>query len=254
MKRTIVVALGVGLALGLVGTIHAQSVNASRLPVKKAIADTMTSEQLAAYRERLAQAIRAGRLQGPGAKAGSAILTPGDTCAAATPEVSTLPFGPAADTTVGATDDFDLPADVTNPTCTAAGTCTGAGPAGSLPAGAIYTGTGTGPDRAYRIITSANCTLTVTMDPTSTQDLALIVYQSTCSSSLADCLCVDDTGVGGVAESVALSAVAGVTYFLLTDGYSTGATPPGPSGPYTMSVAGAGCTLVPVELLDFEII
>ena len=254
MKRMIVVGLGVGLAFGLVGTIHAQSVNASRLPVKKAIADTMTPEQLAAYRERLAQAIRAGRLQGPGAKAGAAILTPGDTCAAATPEVSTLPFGPSADTTVGATDDFDLPADTTNPTCAAAGTCTGAGPAGSLPGGAIYTGTGTGPDRAYRIITSANCALTVNMDPTGAQDLALIVYQSTCSNALADCLCVDDTGVGGVAESVTLSAVAGVTYFLVTDGYSTGATPPGPSGPYTMGVTGTGCTLVPVELLDFEII
>ena len=92
------------------------------------------------------------------------------------------------------------------------------------------------------------------MDPTGAQDLALIVYQSTCSSALADCLCVDDTGVGGVAESVTLSAVAGTTYFLVTDGYSTGATPPGPSGPYTMGVTGTGCTLVPVELLDFEII
>jgi hypothetical protein len=255
MKRTIVIALGVGLALGLAGTIQAQSVDARELPVKKAIADSMTPEQLAAYRERLAQAIREGRLQTPAAK--SVIRAPGDTCAASTPEVSALPFGPAADTTVAAIDDFNLPADTTNPTCTASSTCTGAGPAGSLPRGAIYTGTGTGPDRAFQIIVSASCTLDIDMDPTSTQDLALIVYQSTCSSLLSDCVCVDDTGVGGATESVALDAVAGTTYFLVTDGYSTGGTPPGPSGPYTMSVAeitATGCTLVPVELLDFDVL
>jgi hypothetical protein len=252
MKCTIVSVLAVAACLGAADSLQAQSVDPSQLPVKRAIAESMTPEQLAAYRERLAQAIREGRLNGPGAPGG--VRVPADTCAAATPEVSALPFNPPADTTVGMVDNFDLPADTTNPTCTAASTCTGAGPAGSLPRGAIYTGTGTAPDRAYRIITDAACTLTVTMDPTGAQDLSLVVYEGTCSSSLADCVCVDDTGVGGVAESVTLSATPGTTYFLVTDGYSTGGTPPGPSGPFTLSVTGAGCALVPVELLDFDVI
>ena len=70
----------------------------------------------------------------------------------------------------------------------------------------IYPGTGVGPDRAYHIRTDAACNLTITMDPTDVgpdaDDLALIVYQSACSDSLSDCVCVDDTGVGGVAEVV----------------------------------------------------
>jgi hypothetical protein len=183
-------------------------------------------------------------------------MTPADTCAGTTHEISALPFGPVADTTVGQTDDFNLPPDTTNPTCAAATTCTGAGPAGSLPRGAIYTGTGTAPDRAYRLRTDVSCTLTLVMDPTGAQDLALIVYENTCSSLLSDCVCVDDTGVGGVAEVVTLDAVAGTDYFVVIDGYSTGGTPPGPSGPFTLAVTettATGCALVPVELQGFSV-
>lgn len=237
--------------LASAGAAPSFAATAADVKVKKAIADAMTPEQLAAYKELMAARINAGAFDN--AKGNGAGLTPGDTCTAATPEIGTLPYTPAADTTVGATDNFDLPPDTTNPTCTASSTCTGAGPAGSLPRGAIYTGTGTAPDRAYSLTTSANCNLTVNMAPTSTQDLALIIYQSACSSLLSDCVCVDDTGVGGVAESVLLSAVAGTNYFAVIDGYSTGGTPPGPSGPYQLSVTGTGCTLVPVELLDFTI-
>jgi hypothetical protein len=154
---------------------------------------------------------------------------------------------------MGQTDNFDLPEDDQAPTCTASSTCTGGGHAGAGSRGAVYTGTGTGPDHAYSLTTSANCDLTITMDPTATTDLALVLYQSTCSSLLSDCVCVDDTNIGGEAESVALSAVAGVNYFAVIDGYSSGATPPGPSGPFTLSVTGAGCSLVPVELLHFAI-
>jgi hypothetical protein len=227
---------------------NAHALTADEVLVKKAIADTMTPEELAAYKARLAANFSQHPPRPPVIP-----QTPADICTAATPEIGALPYGPIADTTVGANDNFDLPADTTAPTCTASSACTGAGPGGSLPRGAIYTGTGTAPDRAWRIRTDANCTLTINMDPTSTQDLALIVYQANCSSSLADCACVDDTGVGGAAESVTLNAVAGTDYFIVVDGYSTGGTPPGPSGPYTLQVAGTGCNLVPVELQKFSV-
>lgn len=216
--------------------------------IKQAIADSLTPEQLAARRERLARWLEQ--------QAQLPQRTPGDTCVVATNEVSTLPFNPAADTTVGQTDNYDLPADTTNPTCAAPTTCTGAGPAGSLPRGAIYTGTGTGPDRAYKIRTNVACTLNVTIDPTSTQDLAAIVYQTQCSSNLADCGCVSDTGIGGATETVSLTTVAGTDYFVVADGYSTGATPPGPSGPFTLSITettATGCQLVGAASADLSI-
>lgn len=220
----------------------ARAIDTSWVQVKKAIAETMTPEQLEAYKVRLAENFAAARQASLAKVLGQ--FTPGDTCAAATYEVGTLPWGPTADTTVGAVDDYDLPPDVAAPTCTAPTSCTGAGPAGSLPRGAIYTETGTAPDRAFKIRTDANCDLTITMDPTGAEDLSLIVYEAACSSNLADCVCVDDTGVGGVAESVVLNAVAGTDYFVVVDGYSTGGTPPGPAGPFTVQIAGAGCQLV----------
>ncbi len=176
--------------------------------------------------------------------AGVEQMAPGDTCVAATHEVGPLPYNPPASTTVAAVDDYNLPADLEAPTCTAPTSCTGSGPGSSLPRGAVFAGTGTGPDRAYRIRTDQSCDLTITLDPTAAEDLALIVYQGSCSNSLGDCVCVDDSDIGGVAESVVLSAVAGVDYFLVVDGYSTGAVPPGPSGPFTLSIAGTGCELV----------
>lgn len=249
MKRVcLVLAAGIVLSAGIA---TAQSA-APQVHVKKAIADRMTPDELAVYKKSLEERVFEKRNKAL-ERANVGVLTPGDTCGAATYEISTLPFNPAGDTTVGMTDDYDLPPDVADPTCTASATCTGTGPAGSLPRGAIYTGTGTGPDKAYRIRTSANCTLTITMDATSTQDLALIVYQGLCSSSLADCACVSDTGVGGGVETVSLNAVAGTDYFIVVDGYATGGTPPGPSGPFTVSVTGTGCTLLPVELQKFSV-
>jgi hypothetical protein len=253
MKKMLMGALALGFGLAVVPAQAQDAVDTSQIFVKKAIADKMTASQLAIYKGMLAQRKAAGRFdhaKGPGVS-----LTPGDTCTAATYEIGALPFI-GSDTTTGATDNFDLPADTTNPTCAAATTCTGAGPAGSLPRGAIYTGTGTGPDRGYRIRVSADCPLVITMDPTdAADDLGLIVYQAQCSSALADCVCVDDTGVGGVAESVTLNALASVNdYFIVTDGYSTGATPPGPDGPYSLNITTTGgCTLVPVELQGFSV-
>jgi hypothetical protein len=222
-------------------TFQALAVTPAEVRVKKAIADTMNADELAAYKQLLAERVNARILDAPRA--------PADTCTAATFELGSLPYAPAADTTVGAVDNFDLPADTTAPTCAASSACTGA-PTGQ---GNIYAGTGTAPDRAYRIQTDANCSLTITADPTTSWDLSLIVYQTTCSSSLADCNCVDDTGVAGDAESVTLSAIAGTNYFVVIDGYSAGSTPPGPSGPYNLSITGSGCNLVPVELQSFDV-
>lgn len=218
---SLVLALVVPPLAGAEPTVH----------VKRAIADAMTPEELADYTARLAAALAA---RPPVAE------LPADTCEGASYEVSTLPFGPVSDTTEGQTDDYDLPPDVTPPTCTAPTSCTGA-PSGR---GSVYTGTGTGPDRAFRIKTDANCDLTITATPTGGTDLALIVFESTCSNDLANCACVDDTGVGGAAETVTLNAVADTDYFIVVDGYSAGATPPGPSGPFELSITGDGCNLV----------
>jgi hypothetical protein len=239
------------LGLSVLLVVRQQSISyaltAEEVVVKQAIAETMTPEELAAYKARVADYFS----RYPSSPTAIPNL-PADTCAAATPQIDpALPHGPIADTTVGATNNFDLPADIVAPTCTAATSCTGDGRPESLPRGSIYTGTGPGPDRAWRIRTSANCNLTITIDPTGPADLALIVYQPTCSSLLADCACVDDTGSSGAAESVTLSAVAGTDYFVVVDGYSVGGPPS--SGPYTLQVAGVGCALVPVELQQFSV-
>lgn len=167
-------------------------------------------------------------------------LAGSDTCSSNV-QINSVPFNDAA-TTVGATDNYDLPADTASPTLTGCPTCTGtgAGPVGSLPRGGVYTGTGTAPDVAYRIsYATANNNLTVTMDPTGAEDLSLIVYTNVCSSLLADAIVVDDTGVGGVAESVTISTMPAGAYHIVVDGYSAGATPPGPSGAYTLNVTGS---------------
>ena len=87
------------------------------------------------------------------------------------------------------------------------------------------------------------------MHPTGPQDLALIVYQANCSNNLSDCVCVDDTGTGGVIEQVTLNAVANTNYFIVIDGYNS-------SGPFTLNISETtttGCQLFPVELQNFSV-
>lgn len=214
--------------------------------VKQAIARTLTPEALQERLERLARQPPA-----PSPRR-SAPEAPGDTCPGAGLELP--PYPPAfLDTTVGALDDYDLPPDVFAPTCTAPTNCTGAGPAASLPRGAIYAGTGRAPDRAFKLRVPCDCTLTLTAAPQAAWDLALVVYQSACSNDPGDCVCVDDTGAAGQAESVVLHALANTDYYVLIDGYSTTGTPP--TGPYALSiVAGPACSgLCPVELQEMSI-
>ena len=68
---------------------------------------------------------------------------------------------------------------------------------------------------------------------------------------------MSDTGVPSQSESVLLNAVTGLDYFILIDGYLDMTPPPPPPppnlGPFNLSVTGTGCSLVPVQLLDFKI-
>jgi len=175
-------------------------------------------------------------------------LVGADLCGAgtATP-ILALPYNDVG-TTVGFADNYDLPADTTNPTLTGCPTCTatGGGPVGAAPRGGVYTGTGTGPDVAYVITFGATADMVVTMDPTGAQDMTVIVYTNVCSSNLADGIVVDDDGVGGATESVTITSMPAGTYNIVVDGYSTGGTPPGPSGPYTLNVTGTVQPINPV--------
>ena len=255
MRRMLATSVVLGVIAAGAASATAQDIDVDALPVRKAIADRMTPDELHAYKLKLAQAIREGRLQRP-VRPQEGPLTPADTCPSATYELTPLPFN-SSDTTVGMVDDYDLPPDVVVPTCTASTNCTGGGVPGCGPRGCIYAGTGTAPDRAYRIRVSAPCDLTIagtpTVPPPNEWDLALIVYQTQCSSSLTDCVCVDDNNFPGETESVLLNAVPATDYFIVIDGYSTGGTPPGPTGAFDLSVNGSGCVLVPVELLDFKV-
>lgn len=168
-------------------------------------------------------------------------MTGGDTCGSAA-VIGSLPYNDSA-TTVGMADDYDLPVAFTAPTVTGCPSCiaTGGGPPEAAPRGGVYLGTGTAADVAYSIaFSSSNNSIDVTLTPTGTDDLSLIVYTDLCSSSLADAIVVDDDGGAGMPEHVVISNMPAGTYNILVDGYSTGGTPPGPSGPYTLAVTGTG--------------
>lgn len=169
------------------------------------------------------------------------LLTGGDTCGSAT-VVSALPYNDTG-TTVGMADNYDLPTAFTAPTVTGCPTCnaTGGGPAEAAPRGGVFLGTGTGPDVAYSItFTSSNNSIDVTLTPTGSEDLALIVYTDVCSNSLSDAIVVDDDDADGEAEHVVVSNMPAGTYNIIVDAYSTGGTSPGPSGPYSIAITGTG--------------
>ncbi|MBK8465234.1 MAG: hypothetical protein IPL32_05330 [Chloracidobacterium sp.] len=165
----------------------------------------------------------------------------GDSCGAAT-AIGAFPYNDTG-TTLGMTDDYDLPVSIVAPTVTGCPTCiaTGGGPVEAAPRGGVFLGTGTGPDVAYSItFTSSNNSIDVTLTPTGSEDLALIVYTDVCSNSLADAIVVDDDNAEGEAEHVVISNMPAGTYNIVVDAYSTGGTPPGPSGPYSIAITGTG--------------
>ena len=154
-----------------------------------------------------------------------AVRTPGDTCAAATLEVSALPFNDA-NTTVGQTDDF-----------TYGSAC-----------GGFNASSGVGPDIAYRVQTDVDCDVTVTMDPAA-NDLAVWVVTD-CADPVGACVGGDDSGGSGTPETVSFSATAGTDYFVVVDGFG------GASDAFTLNITETtvnGCQLVPVELQGFQV-
>ncbi len=172
----------------------------------------------------------------------------GDTCTAA-PIITSFPYTDSG-TTAGAADNYDLPAADTDPgsptpplsgcpTCNATGAPDGRGN--------VYEGTGTGPDVAYRINynSASGNSLNVTATPAAGNDIALIVYTSVCSNSLADAIVIDDTNIPGEAESVSITNMPAGTYHIVVDTYTTGGELPAPGGAYTLNVTGTGTILAP---------
>jgi cysteine-rich repeat protein len=142
-----------------------------------------------------------------------------------------------ADTTVGETDDIDLPDDITDPTCTAAPLCVGTGTTTGT-RGTIWPGCGTGPDKAYRFQVNAACELTVTLAPDAV-DLGVYLFSSACSNELSACACISDNGLAGQPETItSIQAEPGVNYYLLVDGYQNPppATEPPSAGSYTLTL------------------
>jgi hypothetical protein len=222
-----------------------RTVDTSRIKIRRAVAQKLTPEELQSRKEAFARRIEARRAALRPAPVGD---TPAEICPLATAEVSTLPYGPVSDTTVGAANDYTAALSSTT-VCSAPTNCVGR-PSGR---GEVYAGTGWGPDKAYRIRTDANCTLTIDLvptDPSPADDLGLLVYQAQCSNELADCVCASDTGFpgnpdpDGNTEGVVLEAVARTDYFIVIDGYSSLQAPPGNSGPFTLGITGSGCSLV----------
>lgn len=183
--------------------------------------------------------------------------TGADTCAAATAEVGELPYL-VFDTTAGSIDDYWHDDTHSPPQCDGSPTCASG-------AGTVFDGTGKGPDRAYRIVTDATCTLTVSLHPTDVDsettdadDLALFVFRPTCSDNLNDCLCVSDNGCpdpfqcAANNEAVTFQAIGGTAYFVVIDGYTPFGVDPDPpdlptQGPYELSIAvtAGSCQLCP---------
>lgn len=162
--------------------------------------------------------------------ADAAIMTPGDTCAAATFEMGILPFSDI-DTTTGRDDTNTYP-----------------GPCADASNGLI--GSAIGADLYYRIRPSGSCTLQVSMNPVGPENLGLYIASDCAPLSAANCITMDDNGLGGVTEIVTFAATAGTDYFILVDGVS------GAEGQYSLAVSSASgdCgSLLPVELQSFAI-
>lgn len=149
----------------------------------------------------------------------------GDTCVA--PDSTSVNPFLISSTTVGATNNYDI------------ATVCGSGQT-------LFGGTGASLDVAFGVVTDANCSVTVSGDPTGTSwDLALYVLQApgaacTALPALADaqCITMDDNGGGNTTETVTFAATAGTEYYVIVDGFNTA------TGTFDLNISGAGCNLV----------
>jgi hypothetical protein len=187
----------------------------------KRIWNTLTPDERAAYRAVLAERDRFGSVA-PGA-----LLTPGATCGESTPELEGLPIEELGDTS-GQPDSYRY------------GVLCGAG---------FNAESGVGPDLAYQVVLDRDCEIDVVLTPDTFVDLALYVMTD-CDDVDAGCVAGRDQGSQGGQEQVSFSAVADTPYFIVVDGFL------GDSGEFALAVldsADAGCGLVPVELLGFDV-
>jgi hypothetical protein len=148
---------------------------------------------------------------------------PGQTCSQASPEIGTLPFTEARDTT-GWGDDYNL----------------GSEPALCAGGGIQYLSTGLGDDIVFLIGTDIGCELEVVMDPTGSDDLALYVLSPDCSDVDGNCVRVSDGGGTGTTEVVTFTAVAQQPYYVIVDGFN------GDNGPFDLVISersATGCRL-----------
>jgi len=165
-----------------------------------------------------------------------------DVCNQNTSFITALPFTDSG-TTVGMTDDYDLsgdPANCPSPTCEAT--------SGVFPdRGYTYTGSGTGPDVAYKIAFIQPTSLQITVDPSdappNADDLNVIVYAANCSNSPSDAIVMADNSGDGNPPDVADNSETGTftqmpagIYNIVIDGY-TFAGDPLTAGPYTINVS-----------------
>lgn len=173
----------------------------------------------------------------------------GDACnTASETRITALPYSDPAGNLAGKVDNYQINGVPTGcPTCIA----TGGASATSGPRGAVYLGTGIGPDAAYAIsFNRAGGNITATMDPVNAaDDLSLLVYGNVCSDNSTDAIVISDLGSGGAPETVTITNMPAGNYHIVADTYSYyynyyyyGIVEPG--GPYTLNVncvAGQTC-------------
>jgi hypothetical protein len=203
-------------------------------PDLKAVWSQLTEDERAAYRS-LALDRGAFLPATPG--------TVGGDCPSASPEISTLPFF-TSNTTSSETDTYRFgdacgcsDVDPQAPEC-----------------GGFNENSGLGADVAFTVILDQDCTVHVSMMPTDegsvdSDDLALYVMTD-CEDAVGGCVGADDQGVRGAQEDVTFNAAAGTSYFIVVDGFV------GNRGPFDLTITEAGdtgCSLVPVELLSFDV-
>ena len=216
----------VSLCSAYVGTSFAQDAKNVNWPEVKKIWDTLTPSEQASYQVMLLEARDANKPKvtpPPATILGQKVnatnrKTAGNNCAAATYEISTLPFA-ASSTTVGNTDDYQLLAD-----------CGGA-------TADPYDGD----DLAYRVRVDVDCDLSVNI---TNEDYDAAVYV------LTDCAAQTCVAGGDDPEDAAFTATAGTDYFVIADGWNS------QEGAYDLSITettATGCELLPVELQSFSI-
>jgi hypothetical protein len=220
------------IVLGLLA-LAASAATAQQLDLGryKELYPSLSAAERARYERALAEEARAVAASTP------APLTPvaGDLCTPPTPTPEVLPYN-FSGTTVGFANNYDIATNCGN-------------------GQTVFAGTGAALDVAYGITTSANCTLTVTGDPTGANwDMAIYVLQAPAAActqlpALADPQCVgmDDDGGSNVTEVINFAATGGTEYFLVVDGFNAA------TGTFDISITGTGCTLVPVELQGFTV-